>query len=99
MGGVDFRRRSSDGAAAEDGECAPAISHARVPAGPAVVRGWNGCRCLGHRLGAVSDRQFLPDLRTAHCAGWVSRSSTLDTTEEDSLRKAIVTEKAPKPLG
>ena len=34
-----------------------------------------------------------------HCARGIPGASPLETIEEDRLRKAIVTDKAPKPVG
>src|SRR6266496_3985842 len=67
--------------------------------GAARVRVWHRGWCVGHRLGTDSGRQLFAGLRSGHCGGRIPRSLPLETIEEDRLRKAIVTEKAPKPVG
>src|SRR6266567_71962 len=67
--------------------------------GAAGIRAWHRGWCVGHRLGTDSGRQLFADLRSGHCGGRIPRSLPLETTEEARLRTAIVTEKAPKPVG
>src|SRR5439155_6584592 len=56
-------------------------------------------RSVGDRLGTDPGGQLFAGLRSRHCGGRIPRSLPLETIEEDRLRKAIVTEKAPKPVG
>ena len=53
--------------------------------------------CVGHRLGRDSGWQLFADLRPGHCGGGIPRSSPLEATQEELMRNAILTDKAPKP--
>src|SRR6185503_10285667 len=76
-----------------------AVPYARLSVGAALLHRGHAGRGDGDRVGADSRRQFRPDLRTGHCGRRIPRSLPLETMEEELMRKAVQTDKAPKPVG
>src|SRR2546430_2789238 len=72
---------------------------ARLSVGAAGVRGWARGWCVGPRVGTDPGRQLFAGLRPGHWGGRISRSSPVETIAEESMRHAVVTEQAPKPMG
>src|SRR5688500_7664959 len=99
MGRTYLCRRSGVRTATKDGGYAKAVQNAGIPLVPAPVHSRSNRRPLGNRLGTNQGRKLFADLRFGHPRSRIPGSSNRETIEKEPMRNAIVTEKAPKPLG
>ncbi len=79
VGRAHLRCRGGVRAAAEDGRCATAVSHARISMGANLLRAGDGDRRDGNRVGGNPGAQLFTDLRIVHCGGRVSCPSCVET--------------------